>query len=36
MVANSDDRREAIARFKPGAKRDVEIHRGGETKMLKV
>jgi S1-C subfamily serine protease len=35
-VTNSDDLAKAIAHFKPGDQADVEIHRGGETKVLKV
>jgi S1-C subfamily serine protease len=35
-VANADDLSEAIARFKPGEQVDVEIHRGGETRTVKV
>ena len=35
-ITNSDDLAKAIARFKPGETADVEVHRGGETKTLKV
>jgi S1-C subfamily serine protease len=35
-IANSDDLSSAIARFKPGQEADVEIHRGGETRTVKV
>ena len=35
-ITNSDDLSTAIARFKPGQEADVEIHRGGETKVLQV
>jgi S1-C subfamily serine protease len=35
-IANADDLSGAIARFKPGETADVEIHRGGETKVVKV
>ena len=33
---NADDLSSAIARFKPGETAEVEIHRGGETKTVKV
>ena len=35
-VANADDLSSAIARFKPGETAEVEVHRGGETQVLKV
>ena len=35
-ITNSDDLSTAIARFKPGQEADVEIHRGGETRTVKV
>jgi S1-C subfamily serine protease len=35
-IANADDLAGAIARFKPGETVEVEIHRGGETKVVKV
>jgi S1-C subfamily serine protease len=35
-ITNADDLSGAIARFKPGETADVEIHRGGETKVVKV
>ena len=35
-IANADDLSSAIARFKPGETADVEIHRGGETQIVKV
>ncbi|WP_053226576.1 S1C family serine protease [Solirubrobacter soli] len=35
-VTNSDDLATAIAKFKPGDKASVEIHRGGETKTVQV
>ena len=35
-VADSDDLATAIARFKPGDTVEVEVHRGGETRTLKV
>ena len=35
-ITNSDDLAKAIAQFKPGQEADVEVHRGGETKTLKV
>jgi S1-C subfamily serine protease len=35
-VAGSDDLAKAIARFKPGETADFEVHRGGETKVVKV
>jgi S1-C subfamily serine protease len=36
VVTNADDLAKAIAVFKPGDKAPVEIHRGGETKVLQV
>ena len=35
-VENADDLSDAIAHFKPGETADMEIHRGGETKTVKV
>ena len=35
-ITNADDLSKAIARFKPGEAADVEVHRGGETRTLKV
>jgi S1-C subfamily serine protease len=35
-IANSDDLSSAIGRFKPGETAEVEIHRGGETQVIKV
>ena len=35
-ITDADDLSTAIARFKPGETVDVEIHRGGETKVVKV
>jgi S1-C subfamily serine protease len=35
-VSDADDLSSAIARFKPGETADVEIHRGGETRVVKV
>jgi S1-C subfamily serine protease len=35
-ITNADDLSSAIARFKPGETVEVEIHRGGETKVVKV
>ena len=35
-ITDADDLSSAIARFKPGETADVEIHRGGETQVVKV
>jgi S1-C subfamily serine protease len=35
-ITNSDDLSSAIARLKPGATADVEVHRGGDTQIVKV
>jgi S1-C subfamily serine protease len=35
-IKDADDLSSAIARFKPGETADVEIHRGGETRVVKV
>jgi S1-C subfamily serine protease len=35
-VHNSDELAEAISQYKPGESVDVEIHRGGDTKHVKV
>jgi S1-C subfamily serine protease len=35
-IANSDDLAKAIARLEPGESADVEVHRGGDTKTLKI
>ncbi len=35
-IANADDLSNAIARFKPGETVELEIHRGGETRVVKV
>ena len=35
-IANADDLSNAIARFKPGETAELEIHRGGETRVVKV
>jgi S1-C subfamily serine protease len=36
VVTSSDDLAKAIAQYKPGETADVEVHRGGESKVLKV
>ena len=36
VIADADDLSGAIARLKPGETADVEIHRGGETRVVKV
>jgi S1-C subfamily serine protease len=35
-ITNADDLSSAIARYKPGETTEVEIHRGGETQVVKV
>jgi S1-C subfamily serine protease len=35
-ISNADDLSTAIAHFKPGETADVEIHRGGETRVVQV
>jgi S1-C subfamily serine protease len=35
-ITDADDLSSAIARFKPGETADVEIHRGGDTRVVKV
>ena len=35
-ISDADDLSSAIARFKPGETADVEIHRGGETRVVEV